>query len=407
MKLGLIGNPLGHSWSPQIHSFFLKDCTYDLWPLKEDELDDFFARKDFDGINVTIPYKEKVMQYLDEIDDTARTIGAVNCIVNDHGRLIGHNTDWIGFMDMVKSAGIEANGKKCAVFGSGGASKAACAAIRKMNGTPVAVSRHPKENQISYADLKDEYAVLINATPLGMKPNDNAMPVDPALFPGCEAVVDIVANPLRTKFCFEAGLSGKKTLGGFEMLVRQAAAADLLFTGKAVSEEQIRACMKMLYGRMRSLVLIGMPTSGKSTIAAEVSRRSGRKLIEMDEEIEKKLGMSIRECFDRYGEAYFRKAESEMAASLKEAGGCVISCGGGIIKNKENMRMLSENGLVAWLDRDPALLFGTGSRPLSQNKDDIARLYEERKSLYEMYADVRIDNNGNLEDTVNEVMKLL
>lgn len=408
MQYGLIGNPLGHSWSPEIHQL-LASLPYEKKELPEEELADFLRKRDFDGINVTIPYKEKVIGFLDELDEGAHTIGAVNCIVNKNGILKGYNTDLSGFVKMLEVNGISPAGKQVAVLGSGGAAKAASYGIEMMGGKPVIVSRHPGRAMISYAELYEraaEFAMIVNATPVGMKPDSDSCPVDICAFDHLEAVVDIVANPLRTRLLFEAKMQGIPCCGGFEMLVRQAAAADELFTGKVVEEETIQMCMRRLLKARRNIVLIGMPTSGKTTLAEMIASHTGRPLLEMDEVLVDRLGMSIKECFAQYGEGYFRNMETELARDLRAKEGIVISTGGGIIKNEENMRYLSENGIVIAIDRNPSLLYPTDSRPLSSTVDAVKVLYEERKYLYDKYSDAVVDNNGSLKDTFNEIMKM-
>lgn len=408
MKYGLIGNPLGHSWSPEIHQL-LAGIPYEKKVLQEEELDDFFQQRDFKGINVTIPYKEKVIPYLDELDESAKEVGAVNCIVNENGRLKGYNTDLLGFRQMFERNGIDPEGKTVAILGSGGAAKAACSAIAQMHGTPVIVSRHPSKGMIGYEELYEraaDFEMIVNATPVGMKPDSDKCPVDVAVFEHLEAVVDIVANPLMTRLLFNAKMRDIPFCGGFEMLVRQAAEADYLFTGEEVREEVITGCMQKMLKKRRNIVLIGMPTSGKTTIAEMIASRTGRALLEMDEVLVDRLGMSIKDCFAQYGEGYFRKMETELARDLRDKEGIVISTGGGIIKNEENMRYLHESGIVIAIDRDPALLYPTDSRPLSSNVEALQALYEERKYLYEKYSDVVVDNNGSLQDTFDEIMKI-
>ena len=408
MKYGLIGNPLGHSWSPEIHQL-LAGIPYEKKVLQEEELHDFFAKRDFQGINVTIPYKEAVIPYLDEIDDSAKEIGAINCIVNEGGKLKGYNTDCSGCRKMLESNGIDPCGKRVAILGSGGAAKAAVVAIRQMKGIPVIVSRHPDETMSGYKELyarASEFQMIVNATPVGMKPDCDKCPVDIAVFEHLEAVVDIVANPLMTRLLFTARMRGIPCCGGFEMLVRQAAEADVLFTGTAVDEETIDRCMRKLLCARRNIVLIGMPTSGKTTLAEMIASHTGRPLLEMDEVLVDRLGMSIKECFAQYGESYFRKMETELAKDLRDKEGIVISTGGGIIKNEENMRYLHENGIVIAIDRDPSLLYPTDSRPLSSNEEAVRALYEERKYLYQKYSDIVVDNNGSLQDTFDEIMKI-
>ena len=409
MKLGLIGYPLGHSWSPNIHAFFLKEDCYRLYELKEEDLPSFFASNDLDGFNVTIPYKQTVMQYLDEIDPLAKAIGAVNTVVHKDGKYYGYNTDYQGFMEMLVGNGIDVKGRHAAVLGSGGVSKAITAGLRQLGCTYEVVSRHPENAQISYEDLyanEKNYSVLVNATPVGMTPKEDASPADLSKFTNLYAVVDAIANPLCTDLCFEAKTRGIKTCGGFEMLVRQALVADRWFTGHDMDETQVMPCMNHLLEEKRNIVLIGMPTSGKSTIAQSLAKTLNRPLIEMDAELEQQLGTSIAECFANYGETYFRDLESNLAKSIP-ANGSVVSCGGGIIKRKENMRHLSRNSIIFWIDRDIELLYGSEDRPLSRSKEDMMKLYEERKDLYAAYSDVRIENNGTLKEAEDRILQVL
>ena len=407
MKLGLIGYPLGHSWSKLIHDFMI-GCDYQMYELKPEELEGFLKAKDFDGLNVTIPYKQAVMEYLDEIDETAAMIGAVNTIVNRNGILKGYNTDWLGFTEMLKNNNIDVEGRKVALLGSGGASKACRTALEKLGADVSVISRRAvRENTITYEEMyadSPEYQVIVNATPVGLYPECDSIPVDLSKFENLEAVVDIIANPLRTHLLFEAKCRSLKTAGGLEMLVAQAWHADLLYTGKQLDPSLMKDCLDMLYRDRRSIVLIGMPTSGKTTVSALLAEECGRDVIEMDDEIVEILGTSIKECFADKGEAYCRWLEQDVAKDLRSGGRFIISCGGGVIKTKEAMRFLSENSIVVWLKRGIEQLFPTDSRPLSDNNDALQRLYAEREPLYELYSDVTADNTGSLADTVREIM---
>ena len=408
MRYGLIGYPLGHSYSPEIHRFLLNE-DYKLCPLKPEEVAPFLAKRDFLGLNVTIPYKQTVMPYLDEISAPARRIGAVNCIVNRSGRLYGYNTDYSGFMEMLKDQNIEVSGRRVAVLGSGGAAKSCRVALEDMGASPVLVSRSEKPDAITYDQLYAEeasYACLVNATPVGMFPNDEESPVDLSRFHKLESCVDVIYNPMRTHLRFDAKQKGLKSTGGLQMLVRQAFAADEFFTGTKMDPAQIQPCLRDLLRRRRNLVLIGMPTSGKTTVCKLLSIRSGREYVEMDDVLEQRLRMSIRECFDTRGEADFRSMEAGLAKELKAGRGCIISTGGGIVKNPDNMRYLSENGLVLWIDRDPRQLFPSSSRPLSADREAVQKLYEERRGLYERYSDYVIDNRGNLSDTLRQILAI-
>ena len=409
MKLGLIGYPLGHSWSRAIHAYFLKEDCYRNYELKEEALEPFLKNTDLSGFNVTIPYKQKVMPCLDEIEETARIIGAVNTVVKKDGILTGYNTDYIGFLNMLKENGIRTEGRRFAVLGDGGASKAVQAALRCLSADYDIVRRSPKEGTITFEEMYEREAVyqgIINATPVGMSPKDSETPVDIRRFSNLESVVDVVANPLRTRLLFEAKLAGLKTCGGFEMLVRQALAADEYFLGKKMDEGMVKPCMDALLKERRNIVLIGMPTCGKSTIAKHIAMKSGRELIDMDQIIEARLGTSIRDCFEKRGEAYFRTMESSLSEEIS-AQGAVVSCGGGVVKNEANMRALSRNGLIFWIDRSVENLFASDDRPLSSRREDLERLYEERRFLYRQYSDYRIDNNGTLEEAANAIFSIL
>ena len=406
MRLGLIGYPLGHSWSKMIHDFFLQE-DYQMFELNEEELDAFLKSKEFDGLNVTTPYKQKVMAYLDEIDEAAKEIGAVNCIVNENGILKGYNTDYLGLLWMLRRHEVQLDGRKVAILGTGGASKAAGYAVKALNGQPVFVSRAKKgESIISYEELyktEAQFGCLINTTPVGLYPRMEETPVDLKRLPHIPQIVDIIANPLRTRLLFEAKLLNRRTLGGLEMLVAQAFEADRIFTKKQMDESRIEACLNEIYSQRRNLVLIGMPSAGKSTLAKELEKLSDRELIEMDDVIVEDIQMSIAEYFLLEGEEAFRNRESFEAYELRNSERKIISTGGGVIKREENMRNLAYNSLIVWIDRPLEYLFASSDRPLSKDMEAIRKLYEERKGLYEAYSDIQLKNDSTLEACIRQL----
>ena len=404
MRLGLIGKPLGHSWSKQIHESFL-DVEYQMWELGENELDDFFERRDFDGINVTIPYKQRVIAYLDELDDKANKIGAVNCIVNHDGKLKGYNTDYLGFMMILKRNNVDCN--KACVLGNGGASKAVCEALDELDIDYDLVSRR---GYMSYEELyerESEFDLLINTTPVGMYPEIDEVIVDIDRFSNLKWVVDIVANPLCTRLQYEADKRNINSLGGIEMLVNQAFIADELYTDSKLDESMIDVCLSRLIRQRQNIVLIGMPSSGKSSVGRSLSDRSGRVLYDSDEMIVKDIDMPISSYFELYGEDGFRKIEKEVYRKLSLETSCIISCGGGAILDEDNMRRLKGNGLIVYLRRDLDKLESSTERPLSSNRKDLESLFESRKGLYEKYADVCIDNNDDIDDVVDKIGGLI
>ncbi len=242
MEYGLIGEKLGHSYSKQIHEK-LADYTYDLCPLTREEFPVFMEQKAFKAVNVTIPYKKDVIPYLDEMDENAAAIGAVNTIVNKDGRLVGHNTDFSGFAYMMKEAGISASGKKVLVLGTGGASAAILAVLKRQGAAKViSISRTGKGDAVTYEEcisLHRDAALIVNTTPVGMYPAVDASPLDLAPFSGCEAVLDVIYNPGETRLTAQAKALGMKGVTGLSMLVAQAKYACEFFLDTALPDDLI------------------------------------------------------------------------------------------------------------------------------------------------------------------------
>ncbi len=408
MRLGLIGHPLGHSWSPEIHRFLI-DEDYELFDILPEELEAFLQKRDFDGLNVTIPYKEKVIPYLDEVDEKAKAIGAVNCIVNRDGRLFGYNTDYLGFRDMLEKNDVDLKGRNAAILGSGGASKAVREAVKDLGGIPYIVSRTHK-GDLSYEELYEreaEFPVLINTTPAGMYPHIEEVPADLNRLTHTEVLVDIIANPLRTRLCYQASFKGIKTLGGVDMLVRQAFHADELFLNRKLDESLLEKCLDQLLHSKRNIAFIGMPAAGKTMAGRRLSEACGRKWYDMDAEIERKTGKTPFEIISREGEEKFREIESEVLKELSLNNGSLISCGGGTVLREENMKALAANSLIVRIDRDLSLLITDPKRPLSPDKKGLEELYRKRRHLYERYADITITNNGTKEELTEKLEEYL
>ncbi|HHU72183.1 MAG TPA: shikimate dehydrogenase [Clostridiales bacterium] len=254
MRYGLIGEKLGHSYSKVIHEK-LADYIYDLIPLDSEEFHGFMEKKDFTAINVTIPYKQKVIPYLDELHETAKAVGAVNTIVNNNGILTGYNTDFYGFEYMLIHNNIEIKGKKCLVLGNGGAARAVVAVLEHLKaGEILIVSRRPSESTISYEDCYQNHSdsdVIINTTPLGMYPNIDASPLDLTTFKKCQAVVDLIYNPLDTKLTLQARELGIKSVTGLLMLVAQAKQAIEYFLGTKIEDDAIDKITNELVSKIK------------------------------------------------------------------------------------------------------------------------------------------------------------
>ena len=402
MEYGLLGERLGHSFSPQIHRD-LAGYDYQLLPTPPEAVEDLFARRAFQGLNVTIPYKRTVMPLCDEIDPRAAAIGAVNTVVNQNGRLTGYNTDIDGFLYMARRAGVDMAGKKVVILGSGGTSRTARAAAGELGAREiVTVSRRGEDNYQNLSRHADAQ-VLVNTTPVGMYPNWGQSPVSLESFPALEGVLDVVYNPLRTALLLQAEERGLPRSCGLPMLVAQAKRAAELFTGQNIGDSRTEAVLHGLRRQLTSIVLIGMPGCGKTTVGRALAEKLGRTFVDLDEEIVRRAGMPIPEIFAREGEAGFRERESALVREFGERTGLVVSTGGGVVTRRENYIPLKQNGLLLHLRRDPAAL-PTDGRPLSQATAP-EELWRRRAPLYAAFADGEIDNNGTLAGTLEQIEK--
>ena len=402
MEYGLLGERLGHSFSPQIHRD-LAGYDYQLLPTPPEAVEDLFARRAFQGLNVTIPYKRTVMPLCDEIDPRAAAIGAVNTVVNQNGRLTGYNTDIDGFLYMARRAGVDMAGKKVVILGSGGTSRTARAAAGELGAREiVTVSRHGEDNYQNLSRHADAQ-VLVNTTPVGMYPNWGQAPVSLESFPALEGVLDVVYNPLRTALLLQAEERGLPCSCGLPMLVAQAKRAAELFTGQNINDSRTETVLHGLREQLTSIVLIGMPGCGKTTVGRALAGKLGRTFVDLDEEIVRRAGTSIPEIFAREGEAGFRERESALVREFGERTGLVVSTGGGVVTRRENYIPLKQNGLLLHLRRDPAAL-PTDGRPLSQATAP-EELWRRRAPLYAAFADGEIDNNGPLAGTLEQIEK--
>ena len=403
MKCGLLGRKLGHSYSPQIHAH-LGDYPYDLFEKEPEEVEEFLRNGDFTAINVTIPYKQTVIPFCAELSPMARRIGAVNTIVRrQDGSLIGHNTDYFGFLSTVRRTGLDPSGKKVLIIGSGGASKPAIAVMEEL-GANVTVISH-KENTPETLSRHGDCAVLVNATPVGMYPNVGVSPVDLSLFPHLEGVIDMIYNPARTKLLLDAEARGLVAENGLWMLVAQAKEAAEWFTGRPIGDEVIETIHQQLKTQMENIILIGMPGCGKSTVGKLLAQRLGRSFVDADSRIVDTAGMSIPEIFAHSGEEGFRQIETQVLSDLGMRSGLVIATGGGCVTQERNYPLLHQNGTCVWLTRDLAKL-PTDGRPLSKN-GRLEQMYQIRKPLYERFADVTVCNDAAAEDCAAMILVYL
>lgn len=405
LKCGLLGEKLGHSYSPQIHSM-LADYEYKLFEKSPEELEDFLKSGEFDGLNVTIPYKKSVMPYCAELSPTAAQIGSVNTIVRrSDGSLYGDNTDAFGFENLIVHNGIEVKGKKALVLGTGGASVTAQAVLKNLGASEVVViSRKGEDNYENIAKHADA-EIIANTTPVGMYPNNGKAAVDLTQFPKLSGVLDVVYNPARTALLLQAEKLCIPCAGGLYMLVSQAKRSCELFTGKSIPDSEIDRIERVLSHQMQNIVIIGMPGSGKTAVSTMLAERLGRKIFDTDTIVSDKAGVTIPEIFAAQGEAGFRKLETEATAEVGKLSGNIISTGGGVVTVADNYELLHQNGVIVWIERDTNKLARDG-RPISLSSD-LNELYAARLPLYERFADIKADNNGDINDTVNAIMEMI
>lgn len=404
VKCGLLGKSLSHSYSPQIHGM-LGTYAYQLFEKEPEELQTFLKEGTFSGINVTIPYKKAVIPYLDELSPIAEKLGAVNTIVRRaDGTLYGHNTDYFGFQAMVRMSGLSVSGKKVLVLGSGGASNTAVAVLEELGANVIVVSRSG-ENNYNTLSRHSDAALIVNTTPVGMYPDTGCTPVDLSLFPRLEGILDVIYNPSRTQLLLEAEKRGLVAVNGLLMLVAQAKEAAEYFTGQSIDDSRIAAIHATLSSQMQNIVLVGMPGCGKSTIGKLLSEKMGKRFVDADAEIIALAGKPIPDIFSQDGEAVFRELETRVLSQLGKQSGLVIATGGGCVTQERNYPLLHQNGRIIWLKRTLELL-PTDGRPLSQS-GSLARMYVEREPLYNAFADIVIDNSGNIFNTATLILEQL
>ena len=414
MKYGLIGEHLGHSFSKQIQTRIaeienVKDYDYQLVELDKEEFKEFMEKKDFKGINVTIPYKKDVIPYLDEMDESAKAIGAVNTIINVDSKLKGYNTDFGGFLYMVKAHNVHMEGKKVLIIGNGGACAAVKAVCKHENAKDIViVSRSANRGAIGYNEMYTSHLdadIVVNTSPVGMFPNIVNAPIDVSWFHKLECVLDVVYNPILTRLCFEAQEADIKRVIGLEMLIAQAKYTFEIFENMSFDDSIIDEIKKEMLKDRCNIVLIGMPSAGKTTIGKMLEEKLGKEFFDLDDMIIAKAGKSIPEIFQESGEAGFRAIETEVAIEASKMNNKIIATGGGVVKHKVNMDFLRLNGITIFIDRDiDKLISSDPNRPLSSSKQALQQMYKERYPLYQKYAAYIAVNNANIEETVDDIV---
>lgn len=404
MVFGLLGRKLGHSYSPQIHSF-LGDYEYPLYEKEPDEIADFMTNGSFDGMNVTIPYKETVMPYMAGLSDAAKKIGSVNTVTRlPDGTLYGDNTDYYGFSFLLESAGFEVKDKKVIVLGNGGASKTVVCVCRDKGAREITViSRRSETDNYENISKHADADYVINTTPVGMYPNNGESPVDLSVFKSCKGVADLIYNPAKTRFILDAEALGIPAVNGLVMLCAQAVKAAESFIKTDFDKNKTLEILSTLEKQMKNIVLVGMPGCGKSTAGKLLAKKLNRDLVDTDSLIVENEKMPIPEIFEKYGEEYFRNAEAKAVAQAGKMSGKIIATGGGAILRDENKTALRQNAVVVYLNRDISSLAIDG-RPLSK-ANKLQEMYNTRLPHYKAVSDMSVEVDSDPEITVERILK--
>ena len=401
---GLLGETLGHSFSPQIHAC-LGDYEYKLFEVAPEDLGDFLRSGSFEGLNVTIPYKKAVMPYLAEISENAKAIGSVNTItVLPNGTLRGDNTDYDGFLYLVRRSGIAVNGKKALVLGTGGASLPVKKVLSDLGAREIISISRTGENNYQNLEKHFDADLIVNTTPVGMYPNNLQSPLSLDGFTQLSGVLDIVYNPQKTKLILDAEQRGIPAFSGLTMLVAQAKRAAELFLNTNIDDRKNDEIYETLSRQMKNIVLVGMPGCGKSTVGKALAKRLSRPFFDADQEIVKRAGKSIPEIFQTEGEAGFRKIETEVLFDLSRQSGAVIATGGGAVTVPKNHGILRQNSLVVFINRDIAVLPKNG-RPLSE-QNDLHEMFRQRLPLYRAVCDYEVDGNSEIQTVTDRVAEV-
>ena len=404
-RFGLLGEHLGHSFSPRIHGM-LCDYEYKLYEMSREEVSLFLKETELDGMNVTIPYKKDVLEYCAWQSDAVRRIGSANTLVKKADGWHAYNTDYFGFRRMVESTGVDPSSKKAVILGSGGAMLAVRTAFEDMGAREIIVVSRGGENNYDNLHLHSDAQIVVNATPVGMYPDVGKAAANLDSFPKCEAVFDIVYNPARTALIMQAEEKGITCRSGLYMLVAQAHRAAELFTAKEIPIKLIDDILRILENETKNIVLVGMPGSGKSSVAKELAALTGRNFVDADEKFLETFSITPADMIKTCGEDYFRQCETQVLAEIGKQSSLIIATGGGCVTREENYKHLHQNGEIFWLCRSVDKL-PTDGRPLSQ-RGSLEEMYKKRAPLYKSFADYIIDNDsGSIADSARKIMEIM
>lgn len=411
-KQGLIGHPLGHSFSPFIHEM-LSEKPYELIDIASDKLKETLNDQNYLGFNITIPYKEEVIKYLDEIDPTSASIQAVNTVVRRNNKLIGYNTDTQGFIELLNYYNIDLTNQTVLILGTGGTKKTISFVLSTITNNLYYSTRGKtikEQNQYNYDDLNNiskRIDYIINTTPVGMNPNIDYSPVNLDLFPSLKGVIDVIYNPYHTTLLLQAKERKIPYYNGLMMLVYQAYYASNLFYNQINDKNKLTKIYQELLLNTSSILLIGMPAVGKTLIGKKLSQRLNKKFIDLDDEITKKYQKEPKDIISEEGINNFRNKEHLLLKEYQNQTGSIISSGGGLIENKNNYDLIKHHYLIIYLKRNTPLGNLDNSRPITPSIDKWYETFKKRKNEYENWADMIINVKDDVNETIEEIINQL
>ncbi|MCM1494970.1 MAG: shikimate dehydrogenase [Bacteroides sp.] len=448
--LGLLGNPVEHTLSPVIHNtlsaLLEHNRVYVPFHVEAEGLEQA-VRGAFDlnilGLNVTVPYKNLVMQYVVELDEAAKAIGAVNTLVRGEKGYIGYNTDMPGLLRAIQSEGIVLKGQTVVILGAGGASKAVAYMCMQEGASAVYLLNRTLEKAEAIADslnhlfgrsvieamAVEDYdklpaveRIVFQCTSLGLSPRVEEVVIgDREFYKHVRVGVDLIYNPAQTRFLTLVEEAGGQAYNGLKMLLYQGIIAYELWNGVPVTPEQAELVYDRLYEAVHpsgdNIVLIGFMGSGKTTIGRQIEKLYGYSFLDTDAYIEAREGRSISRIFEEEGEAYFRRLEAKVLQELiAGTSHALIATGGGMPLQQKNARLLRELGRVFYLETSEENIWNrvknSHHRPLLENENPQQRIHElleARQPLYQRAAHVSIRTDGRrveeLAGEINQIMK--
>lgn len=437
--LGLIGNPVEHTLSPAIHNTISSGEVYVPFLVEKGKLEAAIKGAyalNILGMNVTVPYKTDVIEYLLDIDDVAKGIGAVNTLVRIDGGYKGYNTDALGFGRQLQYFGVETKNKSVVMLGAGGAARAVAFQLCSMGIRDLTILNRSldkadlltenlkalyPDTEINTGLLSDsekfakdfatkypgEKYLVVQTTSVGLAPDiDSCAVSDGAFFDNMYAGVDIIYKPKQTKFMSLCKKHNVPAYNGERMLLLQGICAYELFTKKTVSDSAVEKAYRNMSAK--TLILTGYMGTGKTTVGKALSKILHLPLLDTDALIEEKADMSIPEIFDKLGEEAFRDMETKLLYEIRDYyGPCVLSLGGGMVLREENRKVLSQIGevfaLTATADTIYERVKDDDNRPLLRCDDPKAKIesmLKSRENAYNDASDYKIVTDGKTPDDI-------